>query len=168
MKKLFIILLIASIYACEEEKGSSSIDPENWENRTVNATINDSLIQGTSYLSIYSHIYSRTERISSDLTATASLRNTNTKDTIYIDRASYYDTHGALIRTYFDQTIYLAPLETVEIVIDESDSAGGSGANFIFDWRIPGEAREPLFEAVMITTYGQQGISFTTQGIRIQ
>jgi hypothetical protein len=27
---------------------------------------------------------------------------------------------------------------------------------------------EPLFESVMISTYGQQGISFLTQGIRIK
>ena len=168
MKQILIILLIVFLYACEKEKTPDAIDPVNWENRYIKSALSDSLTQGTSYLSIYSHVYSRTEGVSRDLTATVSLRNTNIKDTIFIDKADYFNTQGELIRTYFDKTIYLAPLETVEIVIDESDSQGGSGANFIFDWNIPVGAGEPLFEAVMITTYGQQGISFTTQGIRIQ
>lgn len=59
-------------------------------------------------------------------------------------------------------------METIEIVIDEKDNEGGSGANFIFNWRANAQLTEPLFESVMISTYGQQGISFLTQGIRIK
>ena len=58
-------------------------------------------------------------------------------------------------------------METVEIVIDQDDNEGGTGANFIFDWKIKPDTNEPLFEAVMISTYGQQGLSFTTTGIRL-
>jgi len=59
-------------------------------------------------------------------------------------------------------------LETVEIVIDQEDQTGGTGANFIFYWRTCSKKIEPLFEGVMISTYGQQGLSFTTQGKRIK
>ena len=58
-------------------------------------------------------------------------------------------------------------METVEIVIDENDKEGGTGANFHFDWRIKPLSNEPLFEAVMISSFGQ-GLSFTTQGKRIK
>ena len=95
------------------------------------------------------------------------MRNTSRQDTLYIDKAEYFDTHGNSIRTYFDQTIFIAPMETVEIIIDETDQIGGTGANFIFDWQIKPNTNEPLFEGVMISTYGQQGLSFTTQGKRI-
>jgi hypothetical protein len=44
--------------------------------------------------------------------------------------AKYYNTQGTLLRSYFEHPIYLAPLETVEIVIDEGDREGGTGANF--------------------------------------
>jgi hypothetical protein len=97
-----------------------------------------------------------------------SLRNTSDTDTIYITNASYYDTHGKLVRTYFDNAIYLSPLETTEIVIDEKDVTGGTGSNFIFEWSMPAGASEPLFEGVMSSTMGQQGLSFTTQGKRIK
>jgi hypothetical protein len=89
-------------------------------------------------------------------------------DTVYIDKAMYFDTRGRSIRTYFDRTIFIAPMETVEIVIAERDKEGGTGANFLFNWKIKPTSSEPLFESVMISTSGQQGLSFTTQGKRIK
>tara|TARA_B100000378_G_C17902776_1_gene363271 strand:- start:366 stop:665 length:300 start_codon:yes stop_codon:yes gene_type:complete len=97
-----------------------------------------------------------------------SLRNTSKKDTIYLLKADYYDTHGELIKTYFDQPVYVSPMETLEIVIDEGDISGGTGSNFLFDWQIPQNCPEPIFEAVMSSTVGSQGLSFTTQAKRIQ
>ncbi|MBK3517038.1 DUF3124 domain-containing protein [Carboxylicivirga marina] len=38
--------------------------------------------------------------------------------------------------------------------------------HFLFDWSATHQSIEPLFEAVMISTTGQQGISFVTKGIR--
>ncbi len=152
------------VFSCEEEKEVSSINPVNWTKRQINNTLNDSLVSGMTYLSIYSQIYSQSEHRTHNLTATVSMRNTNLKDTIFLEKADYFDTHGKLIRTYFNKTIYIAPMETVEIVIDETDKHGGTGANFVFDWKIPPHTHEPFFEGVMISTSGQQGISFTTQG----
>ncbi len=57
-------------------------------------------------------------------------------------------------------------METLEIVVSEDDKEGGSGANFIFDWSVKQDGLIPFFEAVMISTSGQQGVSFTTHGIR--
>ena len=57
-------------------------------------------------------------------------------------------------------------METIEIVIDQVDSVGGTGGNFIFSWATENQYNEPLFEAIMISTDNQQGISFTTQGVK--
>ena len=102
-----------------------------------------------------------------NLTSVISIRNTNISDTIYVQKADYFSTNGRLIRSYFNEPIFLGPLETVEIVIDEYDKEGGTGANFIFEWIIDPDLNDPLFEAVMISTLGQQGLTFTTQGIKI-
>ena len=75
--------------------------------------------------------------------------------------------NGSTFLSYFDKTIFIRPLETVQIVIDGVDNEGGTGANFIFDWQMRPKATEPLFEAIMLSTYGQQGISFVTEGKRI-
>ena len=169
MKLLFVLLVASMVFVgCENQKEMSSINPVNWEKRTLRSTTPDSLLRkGSTYLSVYSEIYSESEHATIDLTATVSLRNINQKDTIFIHKATYFNTHGEAIRNYFSKPIFIAPLETIEIIIDEKDKEGGSGANFIFDWSVSKGLHEPYFEAVMISTYGQQGISFTTRGIQI-
>ncbi|HMQ45836.1 MAG TPA: DUF3124 domain-containing protein [Saprospiraceae bacterium] len=132
----------------------------------MNLPASDSLLHHSTYLSVYSEIYHIGEGKTFNLTVTVSMRNISSTDTVYIERADYFDTHGALIRTYFDYPIYISPLETLEIVIDESAGKGGTGGNFIFDWAIKDGSNEPLFDAVMISTSGQQGLSFTSQGVK--
>ncbi len=179
VKKLFnilqitaLLLLFANFIACNQPNEISSYQDNHWEDHYVNPEISgpqkDSLQHGKTYLSIYSHIYSFSLKKSQNLTAMVSLRNVSDADTIYISKADYYNTHGQLIRHYFKKTIQLKPLETVEIVIDEADEDGGSGANFIFEWSTKPDTPEPLFEAIMTSLRGSQGLSFTTQGRRIE
>ena len=168
MKKVFLLLVYILITSCNQEKELSSIDTVNWEKRKVNIEPKDSLIIGSTYLSVYSQIYSLDEHKTHDLTVTVSMRNINKTDTIYLNKAEYFDTHGNSIRTYFDFPIYLKPMETVEIIIDEIDREGGTGGNFVFDWKIKQNSLTPFFEGVMISTSGQQGLSFTTHGVQIE
>lgn len=165
---IFVLLLPFILQCCQDRNQVSSVNAVNWSNRTVSRSLNDSLPRGTTYLSVYSEIYSESEHRTHDLTVTVSMRNTNINDTVFINKAEYFNTKGHAIRTYFDSPIYIAPMETVEIVIDEKDQEGGTGANFLFNWTTHPNAHEPLFESVMISTSGQQGISFTTQGKRIE
>ena len=166
--KLLNILFLILISSCNEKKEISSINPENWSKRAIELSSKDSLEFGKSYLSVYSQIYSITEHKTHNLTSMISMRNTSELDTIYILRAEYYDTNGKSVRKYFESPIYLAPMETSEIIIDEIDVSGGTGSNFILEWKIPKNCPEPLFEGVMTSTMGQQGLSFTTQAKRIE
>lgn len=104
-----------------QEKEISSINPEKWSKREVSKPTKDSLMHGKSYLSIYSKIYSSTEHKTHNLTAMVSLRNTSEKDTLFVLKAEYFDTHDTSLRNYFSHPIYSAPLETTEIIIDEMD-----------------------------------------------
>ena len=162
------IVLSGLVFGCTTPPEMSSINSENWSKRAIDISENDSLESGMTYLSIYSQIYSISEHKTRNLTAMASIRNTSFTDTIYLTKAEYYETHGKLVRGYFNHTIFLAPLETTVIVIDEVDETGGTGSNFLFSWKKPKNCPEPLFEAVMNSTIGQQGLSFTTTGKRIK
>ena len=169
MKIVFCLcFLTVIVISCNDQQEVSSINPENWTKRAIDLSQKDSLEFGKSYLSVYSQIYSRTEHKTHNLTTMVSMRNTSDTDTIYLLRSEYYDTQGQLVRTYFDSPIYLAPMETTEIVIDEVDVSGGTGSNFILEWKIPKNCPEPLFEGIMTSTMGQQGLSFTTQARRIE
>lgn len=161
-------LIIVLLFSCTEKNEISSINPENWSEREINLNSKDSLEFGKSYLSVYSQIYSNTEHRTHNLTSMISMRNVSELDTIYLLRAEYYDTHGKSVRKYFDSPIFLAPMETTEIIIDELDVSGGTGSNFILEWKIPKNCPEPLFEGIMTSTMGQQGLSFTTQAKRIK
>lgn len=134
--------------------------------RVLHMLPSDTLHRGSTYLSVYPEIYSFSQRQLHPLTATVSLRNISSADTVLVWRADYYNTGGELVKAYLESPIYLKPLETIEIVIDERDNMGGVGANFVFHWSSRTPRVEPYFEAVMISTAGQQGLSFVTHGVK--
>jgi len=169
MKHLLFLFTILLLCSCENPvKYKASLPPDNdWAVRKTNRTPADSLLsKGSSYLPVYSEIYQRNKNFTFNLTATVSIRNISLTDSIYLYKADYYNTHGDLIHSYLKDPVYIKPMETIEIVVDEDDEKGGTGANFIFDWAKKKDKLDPFFEAVMISTSGQQGLSFTTQGIR--
>lgn len=164
----FLVGLFCTYNCTPDKKKEDAIPTFDWSDKVIAIPQNDSLTYGASYLSIYSQIYSYTEHTSLDLTATVSIRNTSETDSIYLLKANYHDTKGKAIQSYLSEPISLQAMETLEIVISEVDTKGGAGANFIFEWATEPHVSEPIFEAVMISTYGQQGLSFMTHGKRIK
>lgn len=170
MKHIWVFILLLSLWSCDHSKLYPSDEdpvPVNWKSKRVEK-LPDSLYIGSTYLPVYSQIYSLTEHRTHNLTATVSLRNTSKKDSLFISSVNFYDTHGQIIKSYIDYSILLKPLETIDLVINEADASGGTGGSFVFDWQATNPKVEPLFEAIMISTMGQQGLSFTTRGVRVQ
>lgn len=162
----YIAFFLLILVSCQEQSKRAFIKPVNWEERSASSSRINQLEQASTYLSVYSEIYQFSDRQTYDLTATISMRNINSTDTVFIMKADYYNTHGDLIRSYIKEPVYINPMETIEVVIGQEDQEGGTGANFIFDWATTETAHAPVFDAVMISTSGQQGLSFTTQGIK--
>lgn len=168
MKTLFKIFFLFIVFlSCQRETDKYPVMQADWESRKSEIKNFNEFIVGKTYLPIYSHIYHIQEHRTFDLTITISIRNVSMTDSVYILSADYYNTIGDNIRRYLKNPIYLKPMETIEIIIEEQDIEGGSGANFVFDWAIKNVKNPPLFEAVMISTDGQQGISFTTRGLQV-
>jgi hypothetical protein len=63
-----------------------------------------------------------------------------------------------------DKPVRLSPLESTRYIVPQKDKTGGSGANFLVEWKSEKAANPPIIEAVMIGTQFQQGISFTSRG----
>lgn len=116
------------------------------------------------YVPLYSHVYYGDYEHKILLTGILSIRNTDPTQAITIVKADYYDSDGRLIRSYLPQPLTLKPLASSRFVVKESDTKGGSGANFLVEWRAAVEVNEPIMEGVMIGAAGQQGISFTSRG----
>ncbi len=168
MKTIIKIMFLSIVFlSCQRETDKYPVLQADWESRKSEINNFNDFIVSKTYLPVYSHIYHIHEHRTFDLTITISIHNVSMTDSVYILSADYYNTIGANIRKYLKDPIYLKPMETVEIIIAEQDIEGGSGANFVFDWAIKNVKNPPLFEAVMISTNGQQGLSFTTRGVQV-
>jgi hypothetical protein len=125
----------------------------------------DKAQKGIVYVPAYSSINHSDLKWEFNLTVTLSIHNIDLKNKIYIETIDYYNTTGSKIQSYIrDTKKILNPLETYTIAIKESDIRGGIGANFIIKWNSQSPVNRPLIETIMISTSGQQGISFTSRG----
>lgn len=115
------------------------------------------------YVPAYSHIYYD----NGDpclLTITLSVRNTSLDREIVVKSVRYFDTKGKEVKSYLTKPLRLPALATTEFLVERDDATGGSGANFLVEWIATQMVTEPIIEAVMIDTKGQQGISFARGG----
>ncbi|MFZ2087469.1 MAG: DUF3124 domain-containing protein, partial [Desulfobaccales bacterium] len=116
------------------------------------------------YVPVYSHVYHGDQEHKLLLTGILSIRNIDPGQALTITKADYYDSEGKLIKSYLSKPITLGPLASTRIIVKESDTKGGSGANFLVEWQAKTAVNEPIMEGVMIGAAGQQGISFTSRG----
>ncbi len=119
------------------------------------------------YVPIYSDIYIDRVTQSSLLSATLSVRNTSPNDSLFVSNIDYYNTEGDLVKKFINQPIGLAPMATVNYVIEREDTSGGPGANFIVKLYSNNKIK-PLIQAVMIGENGNKGFAFSTDGYSIE
>ena len=118
------------------------------------------------YVPVYSHVYYQ-GGAPYQLEATLSIRNVSPEQSIFLESVKYYDTQGELARSFLDKLIKLAPLQTIEFLVERHDSTGGSGANFLVAWSSDVEVDQPMIETVMVGSAGTQGISFSRSGVEV-
>lgn len=115
------------------------------------------------YVPAYSHIYYGNKENQFFLTVTLSIRNIDPKNEITITKVDYHETDGYRLTKYLHEPRKLGPMGSMRYVVAENDKAGGSGANFIVEWEAEKPVNPPVVESIMIGTYSQQGISFTSR-----
>ncbi len=165
---ILIILLVPGLISClNPNPNADSAGDDLLYDKQVFVSDVDLSMRDTVYVPIYSEIYSETKNLRFNLTATLSIRNTSPYDSIFVEEIDYYDTKGTRVRRYLEQTLVLVPMQSIEYVIEQEDTSGGTGANFLIRWGAKSKNLKPVFQGVMISTYGQQGISFTTDGVSV-
>lgn len=135
----------------------SAFAPTDFDESAVTRT-------ATVYVPTYSHAYSDGGRPTL-LETTLSVRNVSPSAAVFLRSVRYYDTRGALVKAPLDQTIELKPLQTIEFLVPQRDTSGGSGANFLVEWLVTDEAQAPLVEALMIGSAGPRGVCLRTRGV---
>ncbi|GAM08661.1 hypothetical protein OR1_00933 [Geobacter sp. OR-1] len=122
----------------------------------------------TVYVPVYSNVYSGPRKNPFQLAALLSIRNTDMTGTFRVTAIDYYDNDGRLIKRHLDRPLLLGPLGTTHVYVEEKDSRGGFGANFIVRWSADRVINAPVIECVMIGATGGQGISFVSPGQEIR
>ncbi len=118
----------------------------------------------TLYVPVYSHIYYGDRTKPFNLAVMLSIRNTDPGYPLTIVTATYYDSDGTLVREYVQKPLELKPLASTHLYVKESDTSGGSGANFIVTWKAARPINVPIVESLMIGVSSGQGISFVREG----
>jgi hypothetical protein len=134
----------------DEEVSSLPKPPNKGEGQTI-------------FVPAYSHVYYRTGQ-EYLLAITLSVRNTSLTDSILLTSVGYYDTKGNLVKEYPKKSVRIPPMATAEFFVQEEDTSGGSGANFLVKWKATKGVSQPVIEAVMIGTTSGQGISLISPG----
>lgn len=166
--RIFVLAIWALVFfsSCNEEQpngdGKSSRDLTNYHSKDTIATETFT----SYYVPVYSEIFSSTDKTKIQLTVTLSIRNISTSDKMYVSSVDYYSSHGEKLRSYLNKTIELNPLQSIDFVVEERDTQGGSGPCFVA--KCAYNTNAPVIQAVMIGTLNQQGISYLTEGIPIK
>lgn len=125
------------------------------------------LVGETVYVPLYSHVYQANgERLL--LAGTLSIRNTDPDHEFTLSDVRYYNTEGELVRDFVDTPLTLKPLGSTDFFIKESDTEGGSGANFLVEWVSEHPVQEPIIEAVMVGRKGSGLAAFSRSGVVIK
>ncbi len=134
----------------------------------VRADSDIELSRGASvYVSIYSNIFGGSKGQVFNLAGLLSIRNTDTKFPIRILAADYYDSDGKLVDSHIKEPVELKPLQSTHYQVQERDTTGGPGANFIVKWSSSNKVNKPIIEALMTNLSGTQGSSFRIPGQEI-
>jgi hypothetical protein len=116
------------------------------------------------YVAAYSHIF-LFESGKIPLAINLSIGNTDLTKPLFIKRIGYYSADGTLIESVLSNNWILAPMATANYIIDQHDSRGGSGDNFVVQYTSHGDTSAPLIESVMAGYRGSKGLAFSSRGI---
>ena len=157
----FAILAAAPQCGGERPLSTDVVGPRNL--REV-AEVGELVVQHTTYVPIYSSLHVADHAQPIDLGATMSLRNVSERVPVVLTSVDYYDSDGALVRSFLEKPAELGPLMTAEFFIARLDRSGGSGANFLIHWGLREPGPDLVAEAVMHGRDGAAGFSFLSQG----
>ncbi|ACD94564.1 DUF3124 domain-containing protein [Trichlorobacter lovleyi] len=154
-RSLVIFLVIGMVTASVNVSCASTYDAKLSKGQTV-------------YVPAYSNVYSGPKKNPFQLATMLSIRNVDLTGSFKVTSIDYYDNDGRLIRRYAESPMNIGPLGSQHIYLEEKDTRGGFGANFIVRWSSDKTINAPIIECVMIGATGGQGISFVSPGQEIK
>lgn len=165
---LFAVVVLGALSSCDRgvrpQSGKSSSAARNGISEVTDVAALSSVDGQTVYVPVYSQIPAGDRGYPFQLSVTLSVRNTDRSSAIVLTSVQYHDEDGQLVREFVQKPVRIAPLAAADYFIQERDASGGTAASFLVEWVAEATVSEPIIEAVMVGTAGNQGISFTAPG----
>ena len=98
------------------------------------------------------------------LAVNLSVRNTDIEGAITLTSVAYYDNDGTRLGEYLSEAHVIPAMGSATYLVSQRDRAGGTGANFLVEWRAEESVSEPIIEAVMVGMLGNHSVSFRSPG----
>ena len=167
--KILIMMFLALFFisGCSEDVSAEKTIRENKHFYPLKEMLKDITKRETVYLPVYSHVYTSEEKYE-PMGITLSIRNTDSKENLLVEKILYYNTGGDLIETYVSSPHILEPMGSIDFVVDLQDMRGGSGANFIIKWAGTEKLSSPVIQAVMVNNAGNRAFAFITNGQKVE
>jgi hypothetical protein len=160
--RYWIFLLLAGLcVGCENVTGQSGTPTAT--PAAIQVQDLDIVSGQTIYVPAYSEVPFTGAGRMLELMVTLTVHNTDLTRPIILTSVRYYNGDGQLVREYLDGPRQLGPLASAEFVV-EPERGRGVGTNFIVDWVAEEPVYEPVVEALMLNTTGNQGVSFSSVG----
>ncbi len=118
----------------------------------------------TVYVPVFSEVLFGDRSGSIPVRASVFVRNTDPNHAITITSNEYRDSSGKLLKNFVEKPVRVAPLATQHFDIPESDTSGHKAPSMLLRWTAERAVNAPLVQALMISVFEHQGISFVTEG----
>lgn len=164
MKTVSFFILLTIVFACTHDNKKVHYPSRNYHYVTIDTA--KLIHKGLVYVPVYSHIYAPEGSQALNLTATLSIRNISYTDSFYVTDVTYYGSQGEVLKNYLTSSLVVRPMSSIEFVVEQSETKGGAGANFVVRWGAADSNSKPLVQAVMsgINT----GVSFAVDGVEMK
>jgi hypothetical protein len=118
----------------------------------------------TVYVPAYSAVATADNSRLYQLAITLAVRNSDVRNPIIVKSVNYHDRAGRLVRRFLETPLRIDPLAAIEFFVRESDTSVDTAASFLVEWVAEATVSDPVVEAIMVGTTGNQGISFVCPG----
>ncbi len=157
------VVVLMLLVGCTATETTVTATPGTAQTEPIKIEDLDVATGQTVYVPAYSEIYYAPGR-TLGLAVTLSIHNTDLNRPIVVTAVRYYNAQGQLVKDFLAQPQQLGPLAAADFFVEQHNSGGGLGSNFIVEWVAERPVYEPVVEAVMIGTISSQGISFISPG----
>jgi hypothetical protein len=116
------------------------------------------------YVPVHTQVERSGTRVPASLQITLVVRNTDERESIRVASARSFDASGQAIGEYIGGSVEVAPMAVHAISVPAREAEETPVASFLVEWFSEQPVREPMVEALMVSSHSARGLSLRSVG----